>query len=357
MHLAAHDVYTCAPIMQHMMSAHGHPSSCKPLHRWNIFLTEAKWQHRSEEDLFLQEDAKTGEWTPNANTFVRFAFNLYDHHVEDHMHHAQFKRALAWMWNKLNVHLTHKGVRQVPEGYILSLPGVRAVAEDIAENDRRRGMLSREDIQAHVDTGITAQQMLSMCYTLWQRELPAETSRNHTTDRPRMCHDLYQLTVLYELRATHQTQQRHNDVSLEVFCHNFIRDREEIGPRGMPVYCQLSQGGKTNKNHNYHYSVLIPHKNPILCALFAKGALFLYRYIVMGEHVPDWRNKDYLFETRTLRQVKDASKTPSYKTLNSAFSRLYKKAGILCQKVLHQGRRQGQQELADSGFDPYDIKR
>ena len=98
-------------------------------------------------------------------------------------------------------------------------------------------------------------------------------------------------------------------------------------------------------------------KNPILCALFAKGALFLYRYIVMGEHVPDWRNKEYLFVTRTLRQVKDASKSPSYKTLNSAFSRLYKKAGILCQKVLHQGRRQGQQELADSGFDPYDIKR
>ena len=320
----------------------------------------AKWQHVPEKDLFITFDSAQNNWIPNDNTFVRFSQYLHQCHTEvgvqkSQMHFSNLKKAFAWMRMKLNAYLQQQGTTEKPEGYILTLPGVRCVYDTIRAGDRMQGMIQMMDIQALLEVGITPTQMLDMVYILWQRRLPAET-RVGSVVRSSPMSDLYQYSILYEMRASHQTQQRHNDLQSEMLCHNFTRPRHDLGPNGSNAYCQMSNGGKTNANHNMTFTIILRHRNPILCALFAKGALFLHRYMFMAEQLPNWQQRLDMFQTRTLRQPGDRTKAPAYRTLNCAFHRLYAMAGIICQKVLHQGRRQGQQEMFDSGITMLDIQ-
>lgn len=115
--------------------------------------------------------------------------------------------------------------------------------------------------------------MLEMCRMLWSLRLPSDDMKSTTSP-------FYQHNTLYELRITHQTQQRFNDVEMDTAAHSFTKFYEDIGPRaGQRMLCQLSDGGKTNKNNNRHYSGVLPHRNPLLCAIFARGGLLLHRYI------------------------------------------------------------------------------
>ena len=44
----------------------------------------------------------------------------------------------------------------------------------------------------------------------------------------------------------------------------------------------VSNGGKTNVNGNLVYTTAIPHRNPVLCVIFARGLMLLYRWLCMG---------------------------------------------------------------------------
>ena len=193
--------------------------------------------------------------------------------------------------------------------------------------------------------------MIDMCNMLWKLELPSDLKSRSTTS------PLYQYNTLYALRNTHMTQNRFNDLELEVLAHNFTKFRDHIGPKGVTIHCQVSNGGKSNKNHNYHYTPMLPHINPLLCGLFAKGALLLHRFGCMGEELPYWQNIESFFKKRMLRQSYDDTLPATYNSLSACFTRLYDAVGAHCAKLTHQGRRQGQQELADAGVDIEEIKR
>ena len=64
-----------------------------------------------------------------------------------------------------------------------------------------------------------------------------------------------------------------------------------------------------------------------------------------------------MFRKRTLCSDKDPEKPAPYATLNECVTRLYAHFKLMCPKVLHMGRRVGQQELADAGIDMDTIKR
>ena len=64
-----------------------------------------------------------------------------------------------------------------------------------------------------------------------------------------------------------------------------------------------------------------------------------------------------MFRKRTLCSDKDPEKPAPYATLNECVTRLYAHFKLMCPKVLHMGRRVGQQELADAGIGIDTIKR
>lgn len=128
-------------------------------------------------------------------------------------------------------------------------------------------------------------------------------------------------------------QERHNDMEMQVFATLFTRHRDDLGPDGTTIACGLSDGGKTNKNHNRHYKAMMPHRNPLLCALGVEGALYLYRFGHMGEDIPHWQDTSAFFETYTLRQASSPKQHVSYSAMNACFKRLYAAAEVHCAKV------------------------
>lgn len=78
---------------------------------------------------------------------------------------------------------------------------------------------------------------------------------------------------------------------------------------------------------------------------------------IKGEELPDWKDLPSMFRKRTLCSDKDPEKPAPYATLNECVTRLYAHFKLMCPKVLHMGRRVGQQELADAGIAMDTIKR
>ena len=111
----------------------------------------------------------------------------------------------------------------------------------------------------------------------------------------------------------------------------------------------ISDGGKTNRNHNQHYTALLPHHNPLLCCIFVKGGLHLYRYLEMGESIPNWKSAHEFFNRPTVAQKEDKTKAVGYSEMNKIFHTMFQHVGAFPSKVLHIGRRMGQQELVDAG--------
>ena len=95
--------------------------------------------------------------------------------------------------------------------------------------------------------------------------------------------------MAFETRQTHQAAERHDDLRDETLSHMFVRSCKGFpGLKGifmdyggnMPVLCNVTDGGKTNKNNNISYNGVIPNKNPLFCPIFARAALLFYRFKV-----------------------------------------------------------------------------
>ena len=82
----------------------------------------------------------------------------------------------------------------------------------------------------------------------------------------------------------------------------FARRTEKVGAAGMPLLCNVTDGGKTNKNGRVSYSAVLPHRNPLFCCIFAKGAMLVWRLRVMGAPFPDLLSPEDIFKRPTLRQ-------------------------------------------------------
>lgn len=123
---------------------------------------------------------------------------------------------------------------------------------------------------------------------------------------------MFSLQTLFELRATHQQAARHDDLRAEMFAHMFTRRSEKVGPAGMPLLCNVTDGGKTNNNGRISYSAVLPHRNPLLCSMFAKGAALVWRFRVMGVPFPDLLQPDDIFKRFVVRQGYDEFKGVSY---------------------------------------------
>lgn len=64
----------------------------------------------------------------------------------------------------------------------------------------------------------------------------------------------------------------------------------------MLMLCNVTDGGKTNNNGRIKYSAVLPHRNPLLCCMFAKGAALLWRFRVMSVPFPDLLKPEDIFK-------------------------------------------------------------
>ena len=139
----------------------------------------------------------------------------------------------------------------------------------------------------------------------------------------------------------------------------FTRQQTRIGPEGY-IFKQLftiSNGGKTNINNNLVFTSALPHRNPLLCTLFSRGLLLIYRWRCMGEAFPDLLKYDDYMSRYVLRSIESAKSPLVYSKSYDIHKALHTKHGVCVQKVLHQGRREGESNADDGGVDLKDIGR
>lgn len=137
----------------------------------------------------------------------------------------------------------------------------------------------------------------------------------------------------------------------------FARMAKTVGPAGMPMLSNVTDGGKTNNNGRISYTAVLPHRNPLLCTIFAKGALFLWRFLVMRVPFPNLIEPKDIFKRPTLRQGYDEMRGVTYDSSYALMKRLYMAVSAVPTKVLHQGRGECQRCLDDVGVELDQIKR
>lgn len=101
----------------------------------------------------------------------------------------------------------------------------------------------------------------------------------------------------------------------------FSRITKTVGSSGMPMLANVTDGGKTNQNGRISYSALLPHRNPVLCTIFAKGALFLHRFLIMKVTFPDLLEpKERRISSNARRSVRATTRCTASRTTHPTAS-------------------------------------
>ena len=139
----------------------------------------------------------------------------------------------------------------------------------------------------------------------------------------------------------------------------FVRGNPRLGEEGhnFKQLFNISNGGKTNVNNNFVYTTAFRQRNPILDCDFARALLLTYRWRCMGEPFPDLQDYQDLMQRFVLRLKGDTKKQTCYSNSYDIHKALHSKFGVHVQKVLHQGRREGEDNADADGVDLKDVGR
>ena len=163
------------------------------------------------------------------------------------------------------------------------------------------------------------------------------------------------LVTFFELCGTHQQLSRHDDLRDERLCHMFSRMIPSIGVCGTEGLFNVTQGGKTNVNGNIVATGAIRSRNPLFGVIFARACLMIYRWLCEGEPFPDLLDPDSYFRTAIICKYRNPCESVSYSSSYELHKRLHLQFDVHPNKVLHQGRREGQEALDNAGG--YELER
>ena len=141
--------------------------------------------------------------------------------------------------------------------------------------------------------------------------------------------------------------QRNDDLRDERYAYTFSKLYKSVGANGVEGLCAVTNGGKTNKAGRIEYTGALPHVNPLLCCLGARGMLLLERHQVMNEAAPDFLEPKSFFTRPTIRAATKHDEPQSYPQSYKNVRATHKAAGVMVTKVTHQGRGEGQRALQD----------
>ena len=300
---------------------------------WPLFLKAAGWC-AIDKNIWL-----TAEGKPRDGIFRQLFIWLYEQEVTKSI----FKTMLSWAQSGLTAQLSAR-LLDAKREYVCNIAGVKERKDEIYTDKRESHMAAMVDLQAEVESDVGFDGMMRMAMRCLNVDIPNTSA-------------LFCMQTFFELRATHQQGARHDDLREEVFAHIFSRQSPKLGVNGMTLLANVTDGGKTNKNGRVSYSALISHRNPILSAIFAKAALFLWRFLIMGVPFPELLDPKDIFRRPTLRQGYDDFGHVSYDSSYTIMKRLYESEKIVVTKCLHQGRGECQRELDDDGVELDMIKR
>ena len=160
---------------------------------------------------------------------------------------------------------------------------------------------------------------------------------------------LFCYNVGHTVRGTHQMWCRGEMLRDETWACMWMSFTHRVGPAGNPLLNTITDGGKINEANNMEYMSVLPHINPLLCSIFAKGAMLLWRLLFMAEKFPDPMQVETWYNRFVLREASSHMRRQSYRSQYETLIRLYNGCEVLAHKITHQGRVDCQRNLEDAG--------
>ena len=153
-----------------------------------------------------------------------------------------------------------------------------------------------------------------------------------------------------------QTGRRGEESFKQKVVQRFVRKIEELGIGGTPCGFVLTNKSKRNKVGRREYATTAPHVDPLKDASANHGAMWMYRFVVMKERLPDFLDYRTCFEVPTFRKVTSITNM-SGDSFRDAFKQFFVANNFLDGMITHQCRREVEQMLDNLGCQPENIAR
>jgi hypothetical protein len=132
--------------------------------------------------------------------------------------------------------------------------------------------------------------------------------------------------------------------------HRFLRTIRALGPLpGTTVSMNLTNKAMHNQEGRSEYTGAAPHYDALRDTAAWLGLLWIYRFFVMKEPLPNFLNYKELFKILTYRSFTNAAARVSESSYSDFWTRFYTDAHVIVGMLTHQPRREGQQYLDDAG--------
>lgn len=259
------------------------------------------------------------------------------------------RKAKTWMNAHARTEARHHGEFNVPHGFTVgTVNGVTALMNGLVRRDAQAGRNEFVDMQAFLDVAITPEQKVAMMFS-GLRPDHITLSRMHILSRFNFCAVFSKAFLMLK---------RGHDFRKMSYCMLLMRHMETVGPNGGSDNPHvITNEGKTNIVGNYEHSAFVRHCNPLQDAAAWDGIVLLQRYVKMGEPFFDILDYESWYNKRLYRPHQDRDGTLNAATMSKQWKAFYCAHGVICSKVTHQPRKQGQQELDAKGVPISDISR
>ena len=305
---------------------------------WLLFCAYAGWDPEAKMQLV---DA---EGNIALGTFRWFFSYLFDSKVG----YETYKTCRAAFQCELERQLSSHPLRPEPPGgtekFIARMREVKNWSSRLENNTRLERIELKGDLQAHFGGDVGPEKMIEIAWACLMGLVCKCRLMNYQT--------------LMEVRYGFAALMRHDDMVSLTLPMLFTKFIACVGVHGMDGSYMVSDGGKTNPSGNYKYSAFFDHKNPLLCSKFATMFSFLERFLIMHEPFPDFLDGGESFYHRPVfRKETDHTKTQTYTSSAKHQTAMQAEVGVICAKLTHQGRGEGQRIMDDAGVSFDDIGR
>lgn len=312
-----------------------------PVHQYWKNFCEANHVQDPNEYLHFLDDNKEHDMV-KMRSFIQFCDGR-----EPPLTYSQMDNAVLFVQYYLNRECSANDKPQI-KGAVKSDPAIKTVLEKYQRSKATRALENNEDIQSKIARRISEEEMLEL---VSQAFCP-------TTPATQRLHPLTRIQTVTSIRHTHQTGQRGDDLRSFTFSMAFQRSVRQVGPGGgTELDYIVTKQGKTNKVGKQEYSALAPHINPMLDTCGWQGLGYMYRFIILGEQVPDFTKWVEYFHLPVYRSITSANAFLDGSVQNTQWNALYAAVGIIVNKVTHQGRVQAQQDMDNNGVSNPHIAR
>jgi hypothetical protein len=142
------------------------------------------------------------------------------------------------------------------------------------------------------------------------------------------------------------------------FTHCCVRWKDEIGHNGGSMNPHVvTNNGKANVNGHLEYTAFLRHVNALQDTAASDGCCFFQRFGRLFEDVPDFRQWRATKKLTLYRGHASRASPVSKSHMNGHWTEQFRAYDIVCGKLTHQPRVQGQQYLDNCGVDIIQITR